>query len=142
MVLKKGSGEVHETAACLRFFGQNLDLEHLTRVLGCAPTKSWRTADASLEVEGVVQLRPTKGWMLTCEPFPSEDLNEQVMRLLKRLNPDLHVWRRLTSQYRADIFCGVFLKDTTGLSAWSNQTLSMISDRGLNLNIQIYEKDG
>ena len=69
------------------------------------------------------------------------DLDGQIAELLDQLTSDLGVWVDLTSRYRADIFCGLFLVEHNEGISISSETALKIGQRGLKLDLDIYVRD-
>ena len=93
-----------EFCASLRIFGEELDPDEVSRLLGCAPTESTRRGD-------VVQRRTrsimaSQGfWRLSTENS-AENIETQLLTLFARLTDDFSVWQSLTTRFDADLFCG------------------------------------
>lgn len=102
---------ISQSRAGLRFFGDDLDPDRITDLLGGAPTHSYRKGD-SWSPGGNPQRHRFGSWRRTAEPRQPGDLRGQIEELLRGLTEDLDVWRALSTRYRADVFCGLFLNDT------------------------------
>jgi hypothetical protein len=66
------------------------------------------------------------------------DLDSQIDQLLAPLSGDLSVWLRLSSDFDADIYCGLFMQEECEGLGLSPRTLSRLGERGLVLNLEIY----
>jgi len=131
-------GMISETAATLRFFGDDLDPDEITRFLGAEPTvgvrkgESWAT---SLDAE---KISKRGSWRLQTARRQPGDLDGQIAELFAPLTTDLSIWRDLTKRYEADVFCGVFmLEGNEGLSL-SPGILEALGSRGLVLDLDVY----
>ena len=69
------------------------------------------------------------------------ELDEQIRPLLEGLTRDLAVWLDLTSRFRADLFCGLFMAGANEGMTLRPATLSMIGERGLEIDFDIYAAD-
>jgi hypothetical protein len=69
---------------------------------------------------------------------PGESFEPQVEDLLGRLTQDLTVWRELTQRYKADIFCGVWLRNWNRGMGLSPALMQRLAERGLELGLDIY----
>ena len=132
-----------KTAASLRIFGQDLDPDQITHLLG-------KKADAT-ERRGQVIRNPTSGtertarrgrWSIRVERRSPGDLDAQIAALLDGTTDDLSVWQRVTSAFDADIFCGLFLKEENEGLEVAPATLKKLGDRGLLLSLDIYAPAG
>jgi len=129
---------VSETKASLRIFGDDLDPDGISALLGAAPTSSARKGEATLGGRGIERTARTGRWSLQAAPRRPGDLDSQIVELLSRLTLDIGVWRRLVAQYRADISCGLFMKEVNEGLEFRPETLEMIGARGLKLALDIY----
>lgn len=134
-------GELHKTAASLRFFGDDLDPEEITRRLGGAPTVGVRKGGIWLTSSGAEKTSPRGQWRITAERRSPGDLDAQVAELLTPLSTDFAAWNDLTRRFRADVFCGLFLEEFNEGVSLSPETLKALGLRGLTLNLDIYGPD-
>jgi hypothetical protein len=130
-------GEVDEYHICLRFFGDDLDPEVVSSMLGAQPTSACRKDDI---FRGKVSERVerTGRWLLNMPEKPGESFEPQIEDLLGRLTQDLAVWRELTEKYKADIFCGVWLRNWNRGMGLSPTLMHRLAERGLELGLDIY----
>lgn len=129
---------VHQTIACLRFFGDDLDPDHVSQLLGAAPTIGYRKGDAMPSEKGKNVLAETGSWQLEADEELSGELGEQIASLFSALSDDLSVWQGLSAQYEGDIFIGLFLADANEGFSLEPALLSTIGNRGLVLEFDIY----
>lgn len=139
--MEAAMGELHKTAASLRFFGDDLDPEELTRRLGRAPTVGVRKGGIWLTSRGAEKTAHRGQWRVTVERRSPGDLDGQVAELLSPLSTDLAVWNDLTSRFKADVFCGLFLNEFNEGLSLSLETLKALGLRGLSLDLDIYGPD-
>jgi Domain of unknown function (DUF4279) len=81
-------------------------------------------------------------WSVSAGRRTPGDLDSQIGELLAGMTDDLAVWQRLTSAYRADIFCGLFLEQANEGTDISPQTLQLLGERGIKLSLDIYAPNG
>ena len=131
---------LNETTASLRFFGDDLDPDELTRLLGSTPSQGRRKGEPywSRGARANGTARPGS-WFLWAERRSPGDLDSQIAELISPLCQDLAVWRDLSAHFEADIFCGLFLDRTNEGIDLRPETLVMVGSRGLVLNFDIYE---
>ncbi|MGI2031758.1 DUF4279 domain-containing protein [Rhizobium panacihumi] len=132
---------VHQTIACLRFFGDDLDPDHVSKLLGAIPTTAYRKGAAMPSSDGKKAVAETGSWQLEADEELSGELGEQISALLSGLSDDLSVWRDLSSQYDGDIFLGLFLGEANEGFTLDPTLLSAIGDRGLVLDFDIYASE-
>lgn len=132
-----GGGPVGKVSAGLRIWGDDLDPDEITRLLGCEPTRTRRKGE---EVRGKCSTRTawTGSWHLKSDLPRSAELAAHISALLDRTTDDPTTWAALGSRYRVDVFCGLFL------TAW-NQGLELppdllrrLGERGITLGIDVY----
>ncbi len=132
-------GVLWKTAASLRFFGDALDPEQVTMALGHPPDagtrrgEPWRPSRRGRQV-----IARTGSWRRNVPDREPGDLDGQIVQLLAPLTTDMAVWQRLTSSFKADIFCGLFLEGMNEGLEISPQTLLAIGQRNLALDFDIY----
>mmetsp|Transcript_29352 Transcript_29352/g.57150 ORF Transcript_29352/g.57150 Transcript_29352/m.57150 type:complete len:139 (-) Transcript_29352:512-928(-) len=128
------------SAASLRFFGDDLDPDELTRLLGCQPTKSERKGEERVgKVTGRKRIARSGGWRLKAERREPGDFDAQISEILDQLTDDMSIWQDLTSRFRADVFCGLFMKEGNEGISLSNETLQRLAERGLTIDFDIYD---
>lgn len=127
------------TSVTLRFFGDELDPDELSRQLGSQPTLSRRKGDV---ITGQGDRRAETGsWLLSSERQSKSPLELQIAALFGRLTNDLSVWKQLTGRFYADLFCGLWSEAFNRGTELSPQILRMVADRGLRLGLDVYFVD-
>jgi hypothetical protein len=129
---------VNGTVATLRFFGDDLLPDELTSLLGRAPTESETRGDEWLRPNGTTRIAKCGSWRLSAADREPGNLDAQIAELLSGLSNDLTVWADLTTRFRADVFCGLFLDEGNEGISLSPHTLSMLGARNLELDLDIY----
>ncbi|THD67302.1 DUF4279 domain-containing protein [Phenylobacterium sp.] len=130
--------ELHETDATLRFIGEDLDPDEVTALLGQTPTHADRKGDVRILRDGS-EYRERKGsWRRTVQRRTPGDLDGQVAELLSGLTEDMAVWKTLSTRFRADVFCGLFMREGNEGIALSPKTLEALGLRGLTLDFDLY----
>ena len=131
---------VNETAASLIVYGEDLDPDHVTKMLGCLPSKAFRKGEV-LGKPGRTRIAKSGHWSLSASRATAGDLNAQCMELFGKTSDDLSVWRRLAEDYQVELFVGAFLKGTNeGLSILP-ETLASVGERHVRLEFDIYSGD-
>ena len=133
--------ELHESAASLRFFGDDLDPEEVTRLLGQQPTVGARKGGIWHTSRGAEKRAHRGQWRLQCEQRSPGDLDGQIAELFATLTTDLAIWNDLCRRFQADVFCGLFLNEFNEGISLSHETLTAVGSRGLILDLDIYRKD-
>jgi hypothetical protein len=77
-------------------------------------------------------------WNLKTDACKPENLDGQIASLLGKLQQDLGVWASVSSQYKIDLFCGLFMKETNEGLEISPKTLQALGERGISLGLDVY----
>ena len=130
-------GEVDECSVSLRFFGDNLDPDIITKTLDIAPTISYRKGDI-LRGKTYDKIQSTGSWRYRTQRHTDISLEDLIEKLFDRLTNDIAVWQDLTSKLQADLFCGLWLKRWNRSIDFKPSILMKIAERGLKIGLDIY----
>jgi hypothetical protein len=123
----------------LRFFGDDLDPDSISALLGASPTSSAKKGEDRVSGDGIKRgIERTSRWLLAAPRRTPGDLDSQIVELLSLLTSDLAVWRQLTDRFSADLYCGLFMSESNDGLELQPQTLAMIGLRGLSLELELY----
>lgn len=129
---------VSRTVATLRFFGDELLPDEITSRLGRAPSKSETKGEEWVRPSSAIRIANRGSWRLRAADREPGNLDAQVAELLSGLSDDLTVWADLTTRFRGDLFCGLFLEEGNEGISLSPQTLALLGARNLKLDLDIY----
>ncbi|HEX2972037.1 MAG TPA: DUF4279 domain-containing protein [Tepidisphaeraceae bacterium] len=135
--LVRFGGRVDRTTVSLRVFGDALNPEEITKLLGHAPTKARRKDDV-IPDKRYHRVANTGCWLLESDTPEDVDVEEQILRLLQKLTADLEVWGRLADEFQVDLFCGLFIDDFNRGFSLSSAVLQAMSERRLVIGFDIY----
>ena len=127
-------GEVDECSLLLRFFGDELEPEAITALLGAPPTLACRKGDA---VPRPPLPAPSGRWLLECEQT-TDTLDHQIMLLFGDLTDDLSVWESLAQNHKAELKCHLFMRRWNRGTVLLAETVEAIGARHLQLVFDIY----
>jgi hypothetical protein len=133
-------GPVDRFQITLRVWGEDLDPDNISAVLGCGPTTAEKRADSISSGDGTRIARRGR-WSLTIDSKDcdeGDDVEDGVRILLARLPSDGDVWASLTRAYRADVFCGLFIASSNRGFGISAETSKLLSDRNLEIGFDVY----
>ena len=92
---------LHRSVAALRIFGDTLNPDEISRLLGGVPTESFRKGQVKpSKIKNI--LRKSGGWILNATRQEPGNLDVQVEKILGQLTQDLTVWASLTKEYKVD----------------------------------------
>jgi hypothetical protein len=120
-----------------QWFGGPVDRSTMTLRIACSADEC-EAVSRSLDYTGNA---PTKRWQLSAPDSLGSDLDGQVRWILSRLSPDLVVWRNLTSKYKMDLFCGLFLDRPNRGVSLKPDTMRQLAERNLKIGFDIYAPD-
>lgn len=129
---------LRQTVATLRFFGNDLDPEEITRLLGAVPTVGVRKGGVWRNSGGALKTVTRGSWWLEVQRRSPGDLDGQITELLQPLSGNLAVWKELTSRFKTDVFCGLFLDESNEGISIAPDTLLALGSRGLTFDMDIY----
>jgi hypothetical protein len=127
---------IAEVTVSLRFFGDNLDPDEVSRALECRPTQAFRKGEPL--PDRYPRTASTGSWRLEGADDGVHDLEAAIAALLKRVSSDVSVWKGLTSHLSADIFCGLFLVGDNRECCLSASVISELASRNLSIGFDIY----
>ena len=131
--------QLWRSVAALRIYGETLQPDEITRVLGAPPTLS--------RLKGDVQYRSKAGretiakvgmWLLNATDREPEDVNSQVIEILGKLTGDLGIWNSLSQRFDIDLSFGWFMRESNEGLEIAPATLAALSARGITLGIEMY----
>ena len=132
--------ELSRSAASLRVFGDDLNPDELTRLLGGPPTKAEHKGETVVNKKtGRTRIAPTGSWRRQAERRMPGDLDAQIAEILDDLTDDTEIWQALHARFHADLFCGLFMTEFNEGISLSNATVSKLAVRGLRLEFDIYD---
>src|SRR5688572_9843965 len=92
----------------LRVTSDVLSPEEITKALNCNSSTFYHRGDKH-QVGKNYTVRKTNLWSLASDLPRDRSVDEHIIQILNKLNPDLTVWKDLTDKCSADIFCGLFM---------------------------------
>ena len=134
-------GPIDRCKVSLRIFGDDLDPDEISSILLCEPSRKTKKGEiVADDGEGHQRISPRGSWHLELAGDDDLGLEEQVLKLLACVTADSDVWRRLTLQYKVDLFCGLFVNAGSwnrGFSL-SPKVLRELAERNLEIGLDIY----
>ena len=130
---------ISESRASLRIIGDLLDPEEITKLLGGSPTSAEKKGDMIIGRTTGKKREVRRGmWRLVASEKSPENLDGQVEEILNQLTKDIAVWGKLGSQFKMDLFCGIFMEAGNEGMTISSKTLLELGQRGIELGLDIY----
>ncbi|MCP4904560.1 MAG: DUF4279 domain-containing protein [bacterium] len=123
----------------LRVFGDGLEPEEVSALLGRPPSREHRKGDKGQGNHDAVE--PTGAWILDSSLSEKAELEEHIEGLLGSLSNDMDEWSRLTDRFSASIHCGMFLDQYNEGFELSPRIAQALAERGLVIAFDIYSGD-
>lgn len=133
-------GTLASSEASVGFYGDDLDPTEITHKLACEPTVGVAKGGTWTTSMGAEKIARTGSWRLEAERRAPADLDAQIDHLLSAMSDDLVAWKSLAGRFRGRVFCGLFLASFNDGLTLRPETLLMIGQRGLVLDLDIYEQ--
>jgi hypothetical protein len=121
----------------LRIFGDDLDPEGVSAILGGSPTFACRKGETP---DGDVLPAATGAWVLETSLRDSAELEEHVTDLLGKLTGDPDEWETLTSQFAVDLRCDLEVGEESPTAEGvdvSPRLAGALSERGVVLSFAL-----
>ena len=133
-------GIIDHSIVTLRIFVDDLIPEKITKLLGSTPTESCiKNQEIIGKATGNIRRAETGSWKIRANPRKPENIESQIFEIIDSLTNDLSIWSSLSSKYKIDLFCGVFLKTSNDGLILSAKALLSLGQRGITLGLDIYD---
>lgn len=129
-------GAVDDVSINLRIFGDGLDPDEITEILGVEPTSSCRKGDV-FRGKRYDRVERTGRWLYGHD-HTKDDVNSTVVRLLATLPNDLAIWHSITNRFSVDLFLGLWMRNSNRGFDLQRDTLQLLFDRRLEIGFDIY----
>jgi Domain of unknown function (DUF4279) len=128
---------LHHSCAALRVTGDSLNPDAISQLLGWSPTLG--------HVKGKIEpskgkpiVRETGCWQLDTAGQQPGNLDAHVAELFRRVNNDLSAWATLSGEHKIDLWCVYFMGEPDEDVQASAETLKVLGDRGIKLDLRVY----
>lgn len=118
----------------LRIFGDDLDPDGVSALLGGVPTRSHRTGDA---LDGDVLPAPTGAWVLDSSLPDTAEIEEHVSELLAKLTGDVDEWGTLSARFAVDVRCELEVGELGEGFDLSPRLAAALGKRGIVLSFSV-----
>ena len=132
-------GEINRSIVSLRIMGKELDPDEITELFQCVPTQTHRRGEKRNTKGKVIKTWKKGLWSLQSGEIDSSPLEYKINTLLSKITDDIEIWNKVTQNFEADLFCGIFLGSFNEGFELSPDILRKISDRGLKIGFDIYD---
>lgn len=126
------------SVAALRIFGDDLEPDEITRLLGCPPTKAQVKGQVTVGKTGRQRVARTGSWHLEAQEAEPENLDAQIVEIFGKLTSDSAVWVGIGGRYSVDLFCGLFMESWNEGLSLSPESMRTLGARGVEIGLDIY----
>lgn len=131
-------GTVDRSAASIRFVGDDLDPDEITRLLGAEPSFAYRRGDTVRTPNGQSRIARYGLWRLNPADSEPANLDRQTLELLAVLTDDQSIWAELGCRFRVEMFVGLFSERINSGLGIAPETLRLLADRHISIDLDIY----
>lgn len=134
-IIAKVGGPIDESGATLAIYGKSLDPAKITRMLGVAPTQSFKRGHR----QGM-NSPPTRhgAWVLEVRGEAPDSPEVQLAKLLKKLPYSKKLWKELNSKYTVRICFGLHMMGWNKGFGFRPDLIDRIAKMGIELAFDIY----
>jgi uncharacterized protein DUF4279 len=135
-VIARVGGPIDESGATLAVYGNNLDPEKITRMLGVPPTRSFRRGH---------RVRPHSpptqhgAWFLQVRGESPDGPEVQLAQLLKQLPRQARIWKELNRKYTVQLRFGLHMTGWNKGFGFTPDLVNRIAKMRVELQFDIYE---
>lgn len=137
-VLAVVGGPADEATVSLALYGDELDPDEITAVLGCSPTTAHRRGDRKRE--GSVPFR-IGAWILQEQGKPPVSVDDLLEKLLSRLPTDKAVWQHLAGRHQLQLRFGIFIEGWNRGFSISGNFMQRFADMGISMEFDLYAEE-
>ena len=130
---------IARVSVSLRVFGDGLEPDEVSALLGRQPTRFHRKGDETSSTGSAVE--PTGAWILDSRLSETAEIEDHVEALLAPISNDSDEWANLTQRFSASIHCSIFMNQYNEGFDLSPRLAQSMVDRGLVIAFDIYSGD-
>jgi hypothetical protein len=134
--LEDALAAIARVSVSLRVFGDGLEPDEVSALLGCQPSRSYRKGDNRPQGDHAIEL--TGAWILDSVLSEKAEIEEHVESLLSKISNDSDEWANLTARFSASILCSLFLDQYNEGFELSPRLAQSMAERGLVIAFDIY----
>ena len=137
-VLLEVGGPVDDVRVTLAVYGETLEPDDVSRLLGCAPTSAFRKGETH-RPSGIIGLpMPHGAWFLTVEGKAPVGVDELTSLLLERFPQSEQFWNDLCRNYRVQIRVGIHTGGWNRGFDLKPSTTKLVALTGATLGFDLY----
>jgi Domain of unknown function (DUF4279) len=139
---------INQSLVSMRIWGDEVIPQDISKMLGVSPSEAKTKGHEIVRGNtGRVIVDPKTGkarvakfglWLLRAERREPEDIDSQIREIFSKMSADIAVWQSITKKHRANLSCGLFMRETNEGLSISTESLAILSERGIELWFDIY----
>ena len=137
--LAEVGGIVDESSATLAVYGETLEPEEITSILGVAPTSSFRRGHKRGPRSPAM---PHGAWFIEVRGTAPDGPESQLLNLLAQLPQSSDIWHQLTQRFQVQVRVALHLEGWNRGFAIDKALLTRLAQMGIDLQFDIYEYGG
>lgn len=131
------------STACLRIWGDTLIPDEVSLLLGAQPTHARTKGEVTLgKALGRQYVAKTGTWHFNASPRSPSDLDAQVSEIFAALSQDAQVWEQLSLHFELDLFCGLFMVESSHGIWLCSENLRLLGERRVSMECCVYAPCG
>jgi Domain of unknown function (DUF4279) len=127
---------IDNISLAFRIFGDDLEPQEVTSMLGIQPTTSYLKGGIRKGKRRDYAWK-TGGWLLERD-FKGVDVDSAIKTILSELPNDLSCWRRIDERFTMDLYFGLWMSTTNDGFHLDPDTIALLADRRLTVDFDIY----
>ncbi len=132
-------GPSTDSNVSLCIYKDNIDLQALTALIGCEPTRARRKGD---KVADRPKIPPAAIGQWFLEAPPALPFEEKIQFLLESTTSDSDVWQLIRQSHKIRMSCAIFLHSWTEGFDLSPEIISGIATRYWEFSLSMYSAEG
>ena len=126
---------IARVSVSLRVFGDGLEPDEVSALLGCQPSRFHRKGDG--RPQGDPSIEPTGAWILESLLPETAEIEDHVESLLSQISNDGDEWANLTTRFSASILCTLLIDQYGGVFELSPRLAEWMAERGLVIAFEL-----
>jgi hypothetical protein len=131
-------GDVSDSSASLCIYSQDIDLDAVTRMVGCNPTKSHVRGDLPKPRSRF----PAKTRLWSLDAPPELSFEDKIQFLISGTTNRIANWKSLAPTHNIQLRCAIFLHSWTEGFDLESSVMFEIGRRGWKFGLTLYSAEG
>jgi len=129
-------GPVTDSKVSLVLYSNNIDIEEITKLIGCTPSEAHRVGDI------VGKRRPARIGLWSLNSPRNLSFEQQIQHLIDNTTDKRRIWNRLNEKYDIQLRCAIFMISWNEDFDLHPQLVEEIARRHWKFGISLYSAGG